>query len=155
MNFKIVVVVMLFVVAVGAAVLFAMTQGGVEYRTFPEMQSAAYKGERVKVKAQVLAIESEHKPTVFTAVDIAPVTEDEKRAHAGRPLGNCRVIYEGDDVPQGFKIACHVTLEGRFDAKRGAFVATSMTTQCPSRYEGQVVPPPPGKLPLALEKAAP
>ncbi len=153
MNFKIVVVVMLFVVAVGSAVLFAMTQGGVEYRTFPEVQAAAYKGERVKIKAQVLTIESEHRPTVFTAHDITPVTEEEKRARSGRTLGNCRVIYEGDDVPQGFKQACHVTLEGRFDARRGAFVATTMTTQCPSRYEGQAVPPPPAK--SAVEKAAP
>ena len=153
MNFKIVIVVLLFVAAIGSAVLFAMTQGGTEYRTFPEMQSTAYKGERVKVKAQVLTIESEHKPTVFTAHDIAPVTEEERRAHAGRTLGNCRVIYEGEDVPQGFKQACHVTLEGRYDPKRQAFVATTMTTQCPSRYEGQGVPPPPAKMPT--EKGAP
>ncbi|MCC6575593.1 MAG: cytochrome c maturation protein CcmE [Planctomycetes bacterium] len=154
MNTKIIIVVLLFAAAVGSAVLFAMTQGGTEYRTFPEMQAATYKGERVKVKAQVVAIESEHKPTVFTANDIVPVTEEERRAHAGRALGASRVIYEGDDVPQGFKQACHVTLEGRYDAKRQAFIATTMTTQCPSRYEGQGVPPPPAKAP-APEKATP
>lgn len=154
MNAKIAIVVALFVVAVASVVLFAMTQGGIEYRTFPELQSAAYKGERVKVKAQVVAIESEFKPTVFTAQDIPPVTEDEKRAQAGRALGHGRVIYEGDDVPQGFQVACHVTLEGRYDPKRQAFVATTMTTQCPSRYEAAGMPPPPGKLP-ATEKPAP
>ena len=50
------------------------------------------------------------------------------------------MIYEGDDVPQGLKKAAHVTLEGRFDRKRNAFIATLVQTQCPSKYEGQQVP---------------
>ena len=47
------------------------------------------------------------------------------------------MIYEGDDVPGNLKKAAHVTMEGRYDAKRGAFIATMLQTQCPSRYEGK------------------
>jgi hypothetical protein len=142
MNFKLVLIIALFVVAVAAALGFAMSEGGMEYRTFPELKGDAYGGERVLVKAQVVTIENKYKPTIFSAVDIPP-EQTEGAVKGDRPRGSCRVIYEGPELPEGFKEGCHTTLEGRYDPKREAFVAVKMTTQCPSKYEGAGVPPPP------------
>ena len=51
------------------------------------------------------------------------------------------LVVVGADVPGNLKKAAHVTMEGRYDAKRGAFVATLLQTQCPSRYEGKELTP--------------
>jgi len=136
---KVLAVVLVFAAAVGAAVTLALLEGGIEYRTVPELMSGGYSGERVKVKGQVLAVHSTFRPARFTVCDIP-------EAGSG-PGMECRVIYEGDDVPQGLKQAAHVTLEGRFDRARGAFIATLVQTQCPSRYEGQQLPAPEGASP--------
>jgi cytochrome c-type biogenesis protein CcmE len=138
MSAKIIAVIVLFAVAVGGSVALALWQGGIEYRTVDQLTSDAYSGERVKVKGQVLEIQKEFKPVLFTCTDIP----DE-----GKPLNDkaIQVIYEGDDVPQNLKRAAHVTLEGRYDHKRGAFVATMIQTQCPSRYEGQELTPAPAQ----------
>lgn len=150
MNLKIVVIAGLFLVVLAGVLVLALSEGTIEYRTFPEMQSEAYEGERVKVKAQVVEILNDFKPTEFVAVDIAP--ED----GAGRSLGSARVIYHGDDVPQGFKKSAHVTLEGRYNKEKRVFEATIIQTQCPSRYEGEGPPPPPGSEGNAVgEKPAP
>lgn len=131
MNAKVIIVIVLFLVAVGGSLALALNQGGVEYRTLSQLQGDSYDGERVKVKAQVLDIESDFKPAKFRVVDIP----DE-----GKPVPanakTCHVVYEGDDVPGGLKKAAHVTMEGRYDSERGVFVATMLQTQCPSRYEG-------------------
>jgi cytochrome c-type biogenesis protein CcmE len=129
---KVVVVVILFAVAVGGALALALIEGGVEYRTVPDLLSSTYGGERVKLKGQVLEVQNNFGPAKFTVSDIP-----EGSAQAGP---SCQVIYEGDDVPQGLKRAAHVTLEGRFDRARNAFIATLVQTQCPSRYEGQTLP---------------
>jgi cytochrome c-type biogenesis protein CcmE len=141
MNFKIVAVVVLFAVAIAAALAFTFTQGGMEYRTFPQLTSGNYDGERVKLKVQVISIESIENPAVFIATDIAPDPNDPK-ANFNAPRGQGKVIYAAP-VPSGFKLGCHATIEGRYDEKKGAFVATNMQTQCPSKYEGQEVPKPP------------
>lgn len=144
MNAKIIIVIVLFVAAVGGAVTLALLEGGIEYRTVPHLLSDSYSGERVKLKGQVLEVQKDFKPAQFTVADIA------EGAAPGAPAPNgpsCVVIYEGDDVPQGLKKAAHVTLEGRYDRARGAFIATLVQTQCPSRYEGQQLP--------AIEPAAP
>ena len=104
--------------------------------------SESYGGERVKMKVQVTSIENNFNPTVFNAIDIRP-DDDPSAATRGRKLGSGRIIYQGTELPQGFKLNCHATVEGRYDSKRGAFVATHIQTQCPSKYEGQEVPPPP------------
>jgi cytochrome c-type biogenesis protein CcmE len=132
MSAKVIIVIALFVAAVGGAVSLALIEGGIEYRTIPELTSDGYEGERVKVKAQVLSMQSQFQPTQFTAVDIPA----EGQTVPANPHV-IQVIYDGDDVPQGMKMGAHVTMEGRFDAKRGAFVATLLQTQCPSRYEGE------------------
>lgn len=132
MSAKLIIVIALFVAAVGGAVTLALMEGGIEYRTIPELTSSTYEGERVKVRAQVLSMQSEFKPTQFTAMDIP--AEGESAPANPRVI---QVIYEGDDVPQGLKKGAHVTMEGRFDSKRGAFVATLLQTQCPSRYQGK------------------
>ncbi|MBX3474258.1 MAG: cytochrome c maturation protein CcmE [Planctomycetes bacterium] len=139
MNAKILIVALLFTAAVAGAVTLALLEGGIEYRTVPQLLSESYGGERVKLKGQVVEIQKEFKPAQFTVVDIPE--------GSAQPGLSCLVIYEGDDVPQGLKKAAHVTLEGRFDRKRGAFVATMVQTQCPSRYEGQQLP--------AIEPASP
>jgi cytochrome c-type biogenesis protein CcmE len=132
MSAKVIIVIALFVAAVGGAVTLALLEGGIEYRTIPELTSDAYEGERVKVKAQVLSMQSPFQPTQFTAIDIPAEGQNvPANPHV------IQVIYDGDDVPQGMKMGAHVTMEGRFDAKRGAFVATLLQTQCPSRYEGE------------------
>lgn len=138
MNFKIVAVVVLFAIAIGAALAFTFTQGGMEYRTFPQLTSGDYSGERVKMKVQVISIESIENPAVFVAEDLAPDPNDPK-ANFNVPRGQGKVIYAAP-VPTGFKLGCHATLEGRYDEKKGAFVATNMQTQCPSKYEGQETP---------------
>lgn len=142
MNAKILVVIGLFVAAVCGAVALALLEGGIEYRTVPDLQSSIYSGERVKVKAQVLDVHKDFKPALFTIVDIPP---EGQTLPADAP--RCEVIYDGDDVPQGLKKAAHVTIEGRYDPERRAFIATLIQTQCPSRYEGQALP--------AIEVAAP
>jgi cytochrome c-type biogenesis protein CcmE len=132
LSAKVIIVIILFAGSVGGAVALALLEGGIEYRTVPHLVSHDYDGARVKVRAQVVTMQSEFKPTRFTAMDIP--------AEGERPLPGAavmQVIYEGDDVPQGLKPYAHVTLEGRYDARRGAFVATLLQTQCPSRYEGQ------------------
>lgn len=132
MGTKVIIVVLLFAGAVGGAVTLALMEGGIEYRTVPELTSSRYDGERVKLKAQVLEVQREFKPTTFIAIDIPPEGE--------QPDPNAKaiqIIYEGDDVPQGLKKAAHVTCEGRYDVERGAFVATLLQTQCPSRYQGK------------------
>ena len=139
MNLKIVAVVLLFAVAIGAALAFTFVQGGLEYRTFPELAGTGYAGQRVKMKVQVVAIEATGETTVFHAIDLAPDATDAKAAPDNRARGRGKVIYKGAE-PQGFKLGCHATLEGRFDSGQGAFIATSMQTQCPSKYEGQEVP---------------
>lgn len=132
MSAKLIIVIALFVAAVGGAVTLALLEGGIEYRTIPELTSNGYDGERVKVRAQVLSMQSEFKPTRFTAMDIPP--EGQSAPENPRVI---QVVYEGDDVPQGLKKGAHVTMEGRFDSERGAFVATLLQTQCPSRYQGK------------------
>lgn len=132
MSPKLVIVIVLFAAAVGGAITLALMEGGIEYRTIPELTSDSYDGERVKVKAQVLSMQNQFQPTQFTCFDIPA---EGQPAPANPHV--IQVIYEGDDVPQGMKMGAHVTMEGRFDAKRGAFVATLLQTQCPSRYEGE------------------
>ncbi|MCB9894924.1 MAG: cytochrome c maturation protein CcmE [Planctomycetes bacterium] len=132
MSAKVVIVIILFAAAVGGAVTLALQEGGIEYRTVPDLTSGKYSGERVKVKAQVVAVQNQFKPTKFTCIDIPP-----EGATAPANPEVVQVIYEGDDVPANLKKAAHVTMEGRFDAKRGAFIATVLQTQCPSRYEGK------------------
>lgn len=132
MSAKVIIVVLLFAAAVGGAVTLAMLEGGIEYRTIPDFTSGHYDGERVKVKAQVIGVQSQFKPTQFTCVDIPP-----EGAQVADDAPVIQVIYEGDDVPANLKRAAHVTMEGRYDVKRGAFVATLLQTQCPSRYEGK------------------
>lgn len=132
MSAKVIIVIILFAAAVGGAVSLALLEGGTEYRTIPELSSGGYGGERVKVKAQVLSVQSQFRPTQFTAVDIPA----EGQQLPGNPAV-LQVIYEGDDVPANLKKAAHVTMEGRYDPQRGAFVATLLQTQCPSRYEGK------------------
>ena len=132
MSAKLVIVIALFVAAVGGAVTLALLEGGIEYRTIPELTSSNYEGERVKVRAQVLSMQNEFRPTQFTAMDIP--AEGEAAPANPRVI---QVFYEGDDVPQGLKKGAHVTMEGRFDSQRGAFVATLLQTQCPSRYQGK------------------
>jgi cytochrome c-type biogenesis protein CcmE len=132
MSAKVIIVIVLFAAAVGGAVTLALLEGGIEYRTVPHLTSSSYGGERVKVKAQVTSIQSQFKPTQFTCIDIP--------AEGTNPPENApviQVIYEGDDVPQNLKRAAHVTMEGRYDSERGAFIATVLQTQCPSRYEGK------------------
>lgn len=136
MSIKVIIVILLFALAVGGAVGLALYEGGVEYRTVGQLVDGG-QNRRVKVKAQVLSISSEFKPTVFTAADIP---DNNAPLPPGAPT--MTVIYEGDDVPQNLKRAAHVTLEGRWDDKRGAFIATMIQTQCPSRYEGQELTPP-------------
>lgn len=132
MSAKLIIVIALFVAAVGGAVTLALLEGGIEYRTIPELTSGAYGGERIKVRGHVLNVQSEFKPTRFTAMDIPP--EGQTAPADPRVI---QVIYEGDDVPQGLKKGAHVTMEGRFDSERGAFIATLLQTQCPSRYQGK------------------
>ena len=136
MSAKVVIVIVLFALAVGGAVTLALLEGGIEYRTIPELTAGTYSGERVKVKAQVLEVQNQFKPTQFTAIDITPEGQN-----APTNPAVLQVIYEGDDVPGNLKKAAHVTMEGRYDAKRGAFVATLLQTQCPSRYEGKELTP--------------
>ncbi len=132
MSAKVVAVILLFAVAIGGALSLALFEGGIEYRTVTQLTSATYEGERVKVKGQILDIHNDFKPASFTCADIPP--EGQQLAE-NAPFMN--VIYEGDDVPANFKRAAHVTLEGRYDHKRGAFVASMIQTECPSRYAGQ------------------
>jgi cytochrome c-type biogenesis protein CcmE len=131
-NAKVIVVVLLFAAAVSGAVTLALLEGGIEYRTVPDLLSDSYDGERVKLKGQVLEVQNNFKPARFTVSDIPDGAVQSGPA--------CQVIYDGDDVPQGLKKAAHVTLEGRFDRKRSAFIATLVQTQCPSKYEGQQTP---------------
>lgn len=132
MSAKVIIVIVLFAAAVGGAVTLALVEGGIEYRTIPELTSSSYGGERIKVKAQVLSVQSEFRPTQFTAIDIPP----EGQTAPANPVV-LQVIYEGDEPPGNLKKAAHVTMEGRYDAKRGAFIATLLQTQCPSRYDGK------------------
>jgi cytochrome c-type biogenesis protein CcmE len=134
MSVKIVIVILLFVAAIGGAVTLALYEGGVEYRDVGQLTGSDYDGERVKVKAQVVDILHDFKPTRFTAIDIPP-----EGAQPGANARQIMVVYEGDDVPQGLKKAAHVTLTGRYDAAKGVFMATEMQTQCPSRYEGKEI----------------
>jgi cytochrome c-type biogenesis protein CcmE len=132
MSAKVVVVILLFAVAIGGALSLALFEGGIEYRTVAQLTSPTYEGERVKVKGQVLDIHNDFKPASFTCADIPA---EGQQLQPGAPA--MQVIYEGDDVPANLKRAAHVTLEGRYDHKRGAFVASNIWTQCPSRYEGK------------------
>jgi hypothetical protein len=136
MSAKVVAVIVLFAMALGGAVSFALLEGGVEYRTVPALLSSSYEGERVKVRAEVVRMLNDFKPTVFVAADIPA---DGARLPADAP--SITVEYSGDDVPQGLQRAAHVTLEGRFNRERGVFEATMLQTQCPSRYEGQELVP--------------
>ena len=137
MNAKVIAVVVLFAAALAGAVVLALSEGTIEYRTIAEITSDGYGGERIKLKAQVVEIQQGFQPTRFTAIDIVPEGEE---APASPVI--CTVIYEGDDVPGNLKRSVHVTLEGRYDRARGAFVATMIQTQCPSTYEGSGDPPP-------------
>lgn len=129
---KLILVVLLFAAAIGGAMTFALLESGIEYRTVPDLLSDGYGGERVKVRGQVLDVQSNFRPAKFTVTDI-PV--------GNQPAGPaCVVIYDGVDVPANLKKAAHVTLEGRYDRVRGAFIATLVQTQCPSKYEGQDLP---------------
>jgi cytochrome c-type biogenesis protein CcmE len=132
MSAKVIVVILLFAVPIGGALSLALFEGGIEYRTVTQLTSATSEGERVKVKGQVLEMHSDFKPARFTCADIPP---EGQQLTPGAPA--MQVIYDGDDVPANLKRAAHVTLEGRYDHKRGAFVASMIQTQCPSRYEGQ------------------
>lgn len=136
MNVKLVVVIALFVLAIGGGIAYALTEGGIEYRTVSQVTSDNYDGERVMMKTQVLEVMNDIKPVVFLASDIP--------AENTKPDPNApvfKVIYEGDDAPTGLKKAAHVTLTGRFDKERNAFIASKMQTQCPSRYEGEELKP--------------
>jgi cytochrome c-type biogenesis protein CcmE len=136
MSLKVVTIIALFVFAVTGAVVLALLEGGVEYRTVSQLKSPAYEGERVKVMGQVLDISSQFKPTLFTCVDIPP---EGQPVPTGAPVLTVR--YDGDDVPQNLQRAAHVTLEGRYDPETRVFHATLIQTQCPSRYEGQELVP--------------
>lgn len=136
MSVKVFIVAVLFASAVSGAVTLALMEGGIEYRTVNDLTSRSYAGERVRIRAQVVKMQSKFRPTRFTAVDIPP---------EGEPLDPdapaIQIVYEGDEPPQGLRRAAHVTVEGRYDADRGAFVATMLKTQCPSKYEGEELQP--------------
>ena len=75
-----------------------------------------------KVSAQDLNLSPDHLSTSFTLLD---------KLEPGKSL---RVTYSGT-VPDTFKAGVEVITEGAFDWEANTFVAKSLVTKCPSKYE--------------------
>ena len=117
-----------------SAILFASELGGTYHRLEsldPLFENDA-DGRRVAVEVTITAIQSRSKPMEF---------EGHRLLKADQALGpnerTIRVVYHGDDkIP--IERDSSVFVEGRWDAESGVLEATKVSTQCPSRYEGDV-----------------
>ena len=122
------------VVAIIYLVFMGVKESGVYFMTVAELKAdqSLLAGEGVRISGTVIdgSIENDVRNLIlnFNVKD-----ED------GPDSSFVRVTYE-DVKPDSFKADVQVILEGKYDAAKNHFKATTLLVKCPSRYEGEVPP---------------
>lgn len=112
-------------IGVGVAGLLAMgVAGGVPEVQAREVAAGGYRDGVVKVHGLLHEIQNGERPLRF-------VLRDKDRADALLP------IFADKMRPDTFQVGYDVSVEGRWDESRGAFVAHQIYTKCPSKYEDE------------------
>ncbi len=138
-NQKLLYVLAVFLLLGGAGVLFfsAASQDAVYFLNVSEARSLPDRYEKPFRLFGEVAARDLQRGKAGLGVKFILLDKDEKKLFV-------RVAYKGA-VPDTFKAGIEVILEGRFDPKTDTFVASSLMTKCPSKYEpnaeGKLRPP--------------
>ena len=87
-------------------------------------------GEECRIDGEILSIQSHTSPLRFT---ICPP----------KSPGVTLKVESSKNPPDNFKDKTPISVRGRYDREKGAFIATDMTTQCPTKYEAEFKKEPP------------
>ena len=122
---KIIVPTLLIFGGLAALISIAVIQGGI-----PELhvralhaQQQSYSDQVIKVKGRIKKIHRDSRPLEFEMEDMENPNQ---------------VVYAVVDAtrPDTFDVDRDCSVTGKFDPETGKIFATSITTQCPSKYEG-------------------
>lgn len=130
-SVKVVVLVGVMLLAIGGLAYSSSVNTAKSVVTVSSLIEASKPAQNVRVGARLSAAE------VAVRVDPQPITEFVVVDPANPGSGSIRVRYD-HPAPDTLKPGRDVILEGDFDGQQ--FVATTLLTQCPSKYE----PPVPG-----------
>lgn len=110
----------------GLAALLALgvIEGGIPEIQARELANGGYRDQVVKVHGILQAIDSGERPLRFIIAD-----KDQPTALVP--------VYADKTRPDTFQVTYDVSVEGRWDEERGAFVARQIFTKCPSKYEAE------------------
>jgi|GEM_PF-5032427 len=151
-NITVIIALILALFGGGAILLLSQTDAASTDSQISKIKES--KGElRASLKLIAIEVHKTFDPISFTGVEIPAeeILNDEKLwAEYVAQAPSIEVRYDGDNMLTVERFS-HVTLEGKWNAKLETFVADTMTTKCPTRYEGSAQPPEPGKAnPLSL-----
>jgi cytochrome c-type biogenesis protein CcmE len=127
---KVLIAVLLIVVGVAFLIVKGISKTGVYYRTVAEvLDDASLPDKRgVRISGEVVGgtidFDQQNLTLIFTV-------RDQERTDKAMS-----VIYEGV-MPDAFEADIEVILEGRYDAARNTFTATTLLAKCPSKYESE------------------
>lgn len=121
---KLAIPLVLIVVGLAALLSLGVLEGGIPEIQAAELANGRYRDQVVKVHGLLASIESGERPLRFTI-------SDKDRPDAVVP------VYADKTRPDTFQVSYDVSVEGRWDSERNAFVARQIFTKCPSKYEAE------------------
>ena len=126
MRYKLPIVIILIVLAVGSLVYAAMQETSQKAVTVSELIDGASSKRNVRLGARVAEAEFQYQtqPSFLLSFVVRDITAKTDQT--------IPVIYRGI-MPDTLKVGRDVILEGDFDGKQ--FEAKYLLTQCPSKYE--------------------
>jgi cytochrome c-type biogenesis protein CcmE len=119
---KLFIVGVVFLSAMGVLVWIGIVEGSIPVLTVAQaLSQPAGKVCRID-KAKIHSIESLSNPLLFT------IAADENSSQTIR-------VESRESAPDNFSVGKNVGVKGVYDSKAGRFMASEVTTQCPSKYE--------------------
>ena len=121
---KLVVVAVVFLLGVGTLLFISVLEGSIAVHQVHAIASGEITEECRVEGGKIASIESRADPVKFT------VTPE-------KDPGVTLLVVSDRFPPDNFREDIPVSIRGRYDRSRGAFVATEITTACPSKYDGK------------------
>ena len=121
---KLFLVAVVFLLGVGTLLFISVLEGSVAIHQVQEVASGEFIGECRVEGGKIASIESRANPVKFT------VTPE-------KVPGILLTVVSDRFPPDNFREDIPVSIRGRYDRSRSAFVATEITTACPSKYDGK------------------
>ena len=122
---KLFLVAVVFLAGVGVLLFMSILEGSISVYTVNDIASGKYAREDCRVEGgKIASIERRASPVEFT------VTPE-------KDPGVTLKVVSDKFPPDNFRTDIPVSVRGHYDRSRGAFVATEVTTACPSKYDGK------------------